>query len=76
MYPLHAACSKGDVRLACELVSQGHFVNETNFDLVQPLHEASFYGSEECIQFLLDSGAQVNMLGVTMETIITDQRSR
>lgn len=58
-YPLHTACAKGDVKVARYLVSQGHFVNDTNFDLVQPLHEACLSGSEECVRFLLEAGAQV-----------------
>ncbi|WAQ96982.1 ASB13-like protein, partial [Mya arenaria] len=48
-YPLHAACAKGDAALVNDLIHAGHQVNETNFDLVQPLHEACFRGSIECV---------------------------
>jgi ankyrin repeat protein len=41
-------------------------VNDGNFDLVHPLHEACFHGNIECVQELLSAGATVNNFFTTM----------
>jgi len=57
-----SAAQAGDVVVLQQLLDSGHFVNETNFDCVTPLHEACLAGRLECIQFLLGRGANVSVL--------------
>jgi len=55
------AAQAGDVDLLCQLLDNGHSINETNFDCVTPLHEACLAGRQECVQFLLLRGANVSL---------------
>ena len=43
-----------------QLIEGGHQVNHSNFDLVQPLHEACFRGHIDCVRLLLLAGANVS----------------
>ena len=45
------------------LIENGHQVNQCNFDLVQPLHEACFSGHIDCVRLLLLAGANVSKAG-------------
>ncbi|KAK4164777.1 ankyrin repeat-containing domain protein [Cladorrhinum sp. PSN259] len=57
--PLHAAASKGDIKLLQKLLSSGTVANieERGADGRTPLLEAADSGKTEAIRFLLDSGA-------------------
>lgn len=71
-YPLHTACRLGDAVLVRELISQGHMVNDGNFDLVQPLHEACFLGKIDCVRELLEAGAEVDGSKIDGSTPLCD----
>lgn len=53
------AAQAGNTVLLEELASQGHSVNECNYDLMTPLHEASLAGHADCVRLLLNLGASV-----------------
>ena len=57
-----SAAQAGDVVLLRQLLDNGHFINETNYDCVTPLHEACLAGHLECVRFLLLYGANVSYL--------------
>lgn len=54
------------------LLAEGVSANHCNFDFVQPLHEACFYGKEECVQILIEAGAQVNGRNIDGATPLCD----
>ncbi|XP_060551395.1 ankyrin repeat and SOCS box protein 13-like isoform X2 [Ruditapes philippinarum] len=47
-------------------------VNDGNFDLVHPLHEACFHGNIECVQELLSAGATVDCRNIDGSTPLCD----
>ena len=49
--------------MVAQFIEEGHDINQTNFDLVQPLHDASFRGHIDCVRLLLLAGANVSSQG-------------
>lgn len=58
-YPLHIAAREGNADRVVSLIRQGYSVNHSDPDLVKPLHEACFHGRFQCVNILLENGAEV-----------------
>jgi ankyrin repeat/SOCS box protein 13 len=66
------AAQSGDIESLQCLLTNGHSVNESNFDSVTALHEACLAGRLDCIQFLLEHGANVNARNIDGATPLCD----
>lgn len=57
---MHKAASLGHASELRDLIQRGASVNVVAVDSITPLHEACLGGQAQCVQLLLDAGAQVN----------------
>lgn len=57
-YPLHLACTKGNIELATLLIKRHAKLNVTDDDLWTPLHFAVHSGNQAMVKLLIESGAQ------------------
>ncbi|KAM8977676.1 ankyrin repeat domain-containing protein 42 [Pelodytes ibericus] len=68
-FPAHVAASKGDLMTLRRLVESGIInINERNDQGATPLHKAAGQGQIECIQWLLEMGADYNIANEAGET--------
>ena len=56
----HSICKDGSVQDVAKALKDGGDINSLSKDLQTPLMQASKYNSPEVVQFLIDSGANVN----------------
>lgn len=57
---VHRAASLGQVSRLQDLIKSGASVNIVAVDSITPLHEACIRGQAQCVQLLLEAGAQVS----------------
>ncbi|OBS20375.1 hypothetical protein FPOA_06748 [Fusarium poae] len=65
--PLIAAASSGSLEIARLLVTNGAFLEVTDYDEKTPLHYASIYGHAEVAKFLLDKGANIESRSIAYQ---------
>jgi ankyrin repeat protein len=70
--PLHWACMKGHVEVACMLIDHNANVNQCNNFNNTPLHVACRYGRGEVACMLIDHNANVNTTNVCCLDSVTD----
>jgi ankyrin repeat protein len=58
---LHEACNQGSLEIAKLLVDHNADINAFGYQKNTPLHEAALHKNYDCVEFLLDKGANITL---------------